>query len=191
MTRSYVWHDLFMSDDDEVHALDISSDDDEQWTMIHSCVWHDLFICMTWLVHVCHTTHARVWSWRDMAHSYVWHASFIYALNKDVHSMCRAIKIQGGKNAHDALLCGSLSAKEPLIMGFIVEMTSKNKALYASSPPCTARSRLWHDASMCMTWRMHVCSMPSSCVLHIHMHMPMYMYVCVCIYVNVYGYAYA
>jgi len=50
--------------------------------------------------------------------------------------------LQVGEDALDAVGCWSLSAKEPLIIGFFLrKMTYKEKESYTSSPPCAIISR--------------------------------------------------
>jgi len=81
MTRSYVWHDSFISVTWLFHRCDMTHSvialaiwnaygADFTCDMTRSYVWHDSFIRVTWLVHTCGMTHSVislamkcVWSW--------------------------------------------------------------------------------------------------------------------------------
>jgi len=56
--------------------------------------------------------------------------------------------LQGGENTQDALICRSLSAKEPLIT-LLQEMTLKDKAHGIQSSACSALARFRFRFSMC------------------------------------------
>ena len=121
------------------------------------CVWHDSFMCVTWLIHVCDTTHSYVWreTWRicmgDTTHCVwhdssmcVWHDSFICVTWNMTHSY----------GWHDSLC----------VMTMCVTWLIHVYNTTHSQHTCP-RQYWWYD-SMCVTCLIYVCDTTHSYVWH-------------------------
>jgi len=162
VTHTYVWHDacvcvvwlIYMCDKTRVCV----------WhDMTHSYVWHDVcvawrdpFICvtwrvsgMTWPIHMCDMPCVQhdlfilsVSPWLicvcEMAHSYMWHGSFIHVVTSYVymnHVTC----------THDSFIH---------VTWFMYK--------YDVTPMTHSYSAHHHDSFIYVSWLIHICNMPCS-----------------------------
>jgi len=98
--------------------------------------WHDSFIHVTWLVYTC-----------DMAHSYVWHDSFIYVWLDSFICVAWLIHMCDMTHSyvcHDSFIC----------VIWLIRMCDMT------------HSYVWHDSFICVTWLIHMCDMTHIYVWH-------------------------
>jgi len=115
--------------------------------LIHMCdltewhEWHDSFMCVTWLIHVC-----------DMTHLCVRHDFFICILSWLFWSQQNDEGIHANKShsTHRNESCHTLE----LVMS------------HTKMSHVTLICKVWPDSFTCATWRIHMCDVTYSCLLH-------------------------
>ena len=111
--------------------------------MTHTCVCHDSFICVTWLTHMCATTHSQEWQ----THWQEWKPrSCVPWL---VHTVTRVYTV----------CLGSYIQYVPWLIH-----KWDNRWIYSSRVHIP--SYVWHDSFICVTWIIHACDMTHSYVWH-------------------------